>query len=312
MLIPQVLRTLSVDPALHPRGQPHLSAASGLVCLQERFYAIADDEHHLGTFMATGNASVELLRVMAGDLPQKLKPRKAAKPDLESLAQLAPMPGYPFGALLALGSGSKPTRERGLLLALDADHRLVMQTHLGEGLRSIDLAALYAPLREIFADLNLEGCFVANGTLHLLQRGNISNPHSACIEFDWSALQVWLLSHAQNRPPRASRIITIDLGHIDGILLTPTDGVALPGGAWLLSAAAENTQSSFADGACAGSALAVLGTDGQVHALHRLQGAPKVEGIVARVSGHQACVTMVTDADDPHAASQLLEARFQL
>jgi hypothetical protein len=54
-------------------------------------------------------------------------------------AKIHAMPGYPFGALLALS----------------AQRRLVMQTDLTEGLQAIDLAALYAPLRATFADLNL-------------------------------------------------------------------------------------------------------------------------------------------------------------
>jgi hypothetical protein len=312
MLTPQCLRTLTVDPALHPRGQAHLSAASGLVCLNGRFYVVADDEHHLGVFNTTGNAHVDLVRLFAGDLPERTKKRKAVKPDIESLASLPAMPGYPFGALLALGSGSKPTRERGLLLALDAHQRLVMQTDLAEGQQAMSLEALYAPLRDTFADLNLEGCFVANGMLHLLQRGNQCDARSACIQFDWAATQKWLLSSQDTQPPRAVCITPIHLGLIDGVPLTPTDGAALPDGGWLLSAAAENTSNSYADGPCAGSALAVLGADGQLKVLHRLRGAPKVEGITATVDANQVVVSMVTDADDPDAASQLLSVSFHL
>jgi hypothetical protein len=308
MLTPQFVRTLLVDPARHPRGQPHLSAASGLVRVQERFYVVADDEHHLGKFKTAPDSSIKLVRLFDGDLPDDAKQRKARKPDLETLAVLPPMPGYPQGALLTLGSGSRPVRERGLLLALDAQGKL----DKGPGSRKLlNLSALYAPLRSEFADLNIEGCFVANGVLKLLQRGNQGNQHSACISLDWAAAQAWLLD-AGNAPPRPQHITTLALGDVDGVPLSPTDATPLPGGAWVFSAAAENTSDSFHDGPCAGSAVGIVSADGTLKQLHRLQGAPKVEGITAQVTGSQVLLSMVTDADDPRVASQLLTVSLQL
>jgi len=78
------LRPLTVPAAVHPRGQPHLSAASGLVCAFDRVYVVADDEHHLGLFddaLAPGR----LHRVAAGDLPREAGARKRRKADLETL-----------------------------------------------------------------------------------------------------------------------------------------------------------------------------------------------------------------------------------
>ena len=48
LLSPHFVRTLALDPTQHPRGQPHLSAASGLVRVRQRLYVVADDELHLG------------------------------------------------------------------------------------------------------------------------------------------------------------------------------------------------------------------------------------------------------------------------
>jgi hypothetical protein len=45
---PAHLRDLLLAPHQHPRGQPHLSAASGLVRVGPWLYVVADDEHHLG------------------------------------------------------------------------------------------------------------------------------------------------------------------------------------------------------------------------------------------------------------------------
>ncbi len=305
-LAPKLLRTLDVPPAQHPRGQAHLSAASGLVCISARgrahCYAVADDEHHLGHFMADDAVPVELMRLLPGDLPEDKKQRKKLKPDLECLCLLPAMPGYLHGALLMLGSGSKEARHTGLLMPLNA-HGLVRNE--GMAFERVDLAALYAPLHAKFDDLNIEGCFVRGEHVHLIQRGNKGSSRSACIRFDLPTLQGWLQDPLRTLPAPQD-IIPIDLGQIDGIPLTPTDGIALPDGRWLLSAAAESTDNSFQDGPCAGSALALLDAQGKVLAAHPLQGSPKVEGISLWTEGNTTRLLMVTDADDPSQASQLL------
>jgi hypothetical protein len=307
VLTPEYLRSLAIDPALHPRGQAHLSAASGLVRVQERFYVVADDEHHLGRFKAAVDAPVKLMRLFPGDLPKDEKQRKANKPDLETLTTLPAMAGYPHGALLALGSGSKPARERGVLLALDAKGRVGKEGCLPP--RRIDLLGLYKGLRETIRLLNIEGCFVANGVLHLLQRGNQADARSACVRLDWHHTQAWLRNE-DNEMPRAVQVDTIDLGPTDpahGVALSITDACSLPGGAWAFSAVAENTKDSYHDGPCIASAIGIVNASNQVVQLHHLQGAPKVEGIAALVSGAQLVLTLVTDADDAAIASQLLQ-----
>ncbi len=303
----KLLRTLHVTPAQHPRGQPHLSAASSLVMLaaggQQHGYFVADDEHHVGHFALGDNAPLELLRILPGDLPDDAKKRKRAKPDLECLTHLPAMPGYPQGALLALGSGSKDQRHTGLLMPLNA-HGL-LPTNVQSTAKRLELTSLYAPLHAAFDDLNIEGCFLQGEYVHLLQRGNKGDGGSACIRFDTTQFQAWLLGEYAFAP-KPVHILKLDLGDAQGIPLTPTDGIALPDGRWLLSAAAENTDNSFTDGPCAGSALALLDAQGKLLALHTLQGAPKVEGIALCQQGDQLSVLMVTDADDPEFASQLL------
>jgi hypothetical protein len=303
MLTPRLLRTLHVDPAMHPRGQPHLSAASGLVQVQSRCYVVSDDEHHLGQFKLEDDKPVKLKRMFSSDLPMDPKKRKAAKPDLESLALLPAMPGYPHGALLALGSGSKEERHIGLTMALSSEGRLGKGDDLVS--QRLNLTQLYAPLHAEFVDLNIEGCFVQDDVLHLVQRGNKGHPRSACISFHLPQIQACLLDD-EDPPPLPSRITLIDLGMIDGIPLTPTDGAALPNGNWLFSAVAENTDNSILDGPCAGCALAIVSPQGTVLQMHLLHGAPKVEGICVQASGKDLNVLMVTDADHPDVPSQLL------
>ncbi len=313
MLVPRLLRHLTLDPRLHPRGQPHLSSASGLALAQGRWLVVADDEQHLACFDAwdgaDADAPLSLLRLFEGDLPQRKGKRKDAKPDLETLAALPAMSGCPHGALLALGSGSRPARQRAVLLALDApsaDGVSSPRTERAGRIAQIDLAALYAPLRERFKDLNIEGAFVASGELRLLQRGNKGEARNACISFDWNQIAPWLTGRRKT-PPTAKAVQMMDLGSIEGVPLGLTDGSALAGGMWAFSAVAEDTQNSYADGACAGSVIGIAGPDGALLALHRLQGAPKVEGIHAARQGGELLCTMVTDADDPDIASQMLQ-----
>ncbi len=310
MLSPTLLRTLHVEPAEHPRGQAHLSSASGLVHVQGRCYVVADDEHHLGCFKLQDNSAVKLKRLFSDDLPADPIKRKAAKPDLEVLALLPTTLRYPFGALLALGSGSQLQRHGGLVMALNAAGKLGKGDDLVS--QRLNLTELYAPLHSEFADLNIEGCFISGDVLHLLQRGNKGaskgESRSACIAWHLPQVQAWLLDPEDTPAPVHSHIVTIDLGHVDAVPFTPTDGCVLPNGNWLISAAAENTTDSYSDGPCTGSALAVVSPTGQLLQMHPLQSAPKVEGIsvLARTSTKQVSVLMVTDADDPDIPSKLL------
>ncbi|CAN7426540.1 hypothetical protein LJR118_002767 [Acidovorax sp. LjRoot118] len=304
LITPTPLQDLLLDPATHPRGQAHLSAASGLVRSGALLYLVADDEHHLGLLPAGAAVLqhlpqaplVQLHRILPGDLPAEPKARKKRKPDLEALALLPASPAHPSGALLALGSGSKPNRQRGVVIALDATGRPDGAAQV------VDLSVLYAPLRSEFADLNIEGAFIGNDCLHLLQRGNKGDARNACISYPLAPLLAWLAG-TRTEPPVALRTTQFDLGSVDGVPLGFTDGAALPNGeGWLFSAVAENTDDSYADGECVASAIGWVGADGVLERMAPLQGAPKVEGIA--LAGDR--LLMVTDADDPERASRLL------
>jgi len=297
MLSPVHLRDLLVDPAAHPRGQPHLSAASGLVRAGRWLCVVADDEHHLGLFEPGVDAApVQLRQLLAGGLPHDKGQRKKRKPDLEALALLPAFAGHPHGVLLALGSGSRPARERGVLIGLDG-----AGTPGGDPL-FLDLAAWYAPLRTSFADLNIEGAFVGGARLHLLQRGNKGDARNACIEYALAEVHDWLAGR-RRAPPAGQRVVPIAPGPLGRVTPSLTRAPALPRRGWILSRPARNTRDSYRDGACGGSVLGWVDVDGVVQRLEQLQGAPKVEGI-ALDGVHR--LLMVTDADDPARASRLL------
>jgi hypothetical protein len=290
------VRKLTLDPSTHPRGRRFLSAASGLVRLGRRHYVIADDEQHLGVFDPASGGPVQLVRLFDGDLPESAKKRKKKKADLESLLLLPPLPRCPGGALLTLGSGSRPNRRRGALLGLDTVGAL-----LGP-VRVIDLGPLYESLGRRFAEVNIEGALIFGDDLTLLQRGNKGGPN-ATIRYAWRDIEPWLLGDAD--PPEPRRVREYDLGQVDGVPFGFTDATLLPDGSgWLFSAVAEDIDNAFDDGACLGAVIGIVGSDGALRTMQELAPRRKVEGIEARPVQGKVVLGMVTDADDPEQASE--------
>ncbi len=210
--------------------------------------------------------------------------------------------GYPHGALMVMGSGSRTSRQRGALLALDA------AGDIQGPVRVVDLTPLLAPLRDHFADLNIEGAFVQGDTLSLLQRGNGGLAINARVDLSLRDLQRWLAGAGPS--PMPTSITRFELGGIDGVPLSFTDGTALPGGGWLFSAAAEDTTDTYSDGRCAGSAIGLVDAGGVIRKQERLALPFKVEGIAASVVGYTINLLLVTDADDRRQPALLLSAEL--
>ncbi|AKJ31741.1 hypothetical protein AAW51_5050 [Caldimonas brevitalea] len=281
-----------------------MSAASGLVRVGERLYVVADDENALGVFDLSNDGAGQRFRVFEGALPAGHPERKATKPDLEALTLLPAFPDHPFGALLAVGSGSRPTRLRAALVPLDN------RGEIDGAARPVDLTPLLEPLRLHFPELNIEGAFVAPDRLCLLQRGNRATPVNACVTFTWPEVERWLCGAGP--APAAVSITRFDLGLLHGTPLCFTDGCALPDGGWVFCAAAEDTPDSYADGRCLGSAVGVVDAAGSVRALEALNLVCKVEGIDATLRGDRIDLLMVTDADDRDLPARLLSATLSL
>ena len=294
------LAALPESPDAAPR---HLSAASGMVVAGDFLYAIADDQLHLGVFPVEGHGDGKLIRLFPGDLPDQPEARKAAKPDLEALVRLPPFESCAHGALLALASGSRPNRRTGAVLALDADSRF-------PGTPSpLDLSPFYLPLEASFPALNIEGAVVLGTELVLLQRASRMYPESALIYLSLDQV-LRAMSSTNSAASEPARVRIVDLGTIGGVPLGFTDGAALPDGRIVFSAVAENAEGTYLDGPCIGAAIGIIGTDGQVEALHRLEPTQKVEGVHATIHGDLIHLLMVTDADDADVASKLLSAEM--
>lgn len=299
-LTTRVLRVLALAP---DAGPAHLSAASGVVRAGPWLYVVADDELGLGCFDLRSPAPGTLRRLAPAQvpaLPEAHGARKARKPDTEALLHWPALPGCPHGALLALGSGSRPNRQVGALWALDAGGALV------DAPRAVDLAPLYAPLGRRFGELNVEGALLDGDALLLLQRGHREVPVNASIQFPAAAVAAWLMGRGEVPAPLV--VIEHALGTLDGVPLGFTDGTVLPDGGWLYSAAAEDTGDAYLDGACAGSVVGWFDATGVLAGQWRIDRRCKVEGLALGTEPGE--VLMVTDGDDRQQPALLLAARL--
>ncbi|MGH8598404.1 MAG: DUF6929 family protein [Gammaproteobacteria bacterium] len=285
------VRALTLDAPVALGRPAYLSAASGLALIADRLYVVADDELHLGVFEPFCDTPGGLIRLFEGELPLATESRKKQKPDLEALVRL-PAFGAHHGALLALGSGSKPNRQGGAVLSLDCDWQLVGPP------QSIDLHFLFHPLRTAFLDLNIEGAAVCGDTFVLLQRGNSGGSINARISYALPALCAAMLSGNGDGTLEPVDIQYYDLGEISGVPLCFTDASGLSDGQMIFTAVAEDTDDSYADGACFGSAIGIIDRNGRMTRLEQLAGLYKLEGIHAWPERDAIRFLVVTDADD--------------
>jgi hypothetical protein len=278
-----------LDLSATTSGRPlDLSAASGLACINSFIYVVADDELHLGVFRADSSEPGHLIRLFEGELPACKVDRKKQKADFEALTPLPSYKDYPYGALLAFGSGSRPNRRLGALLRLDP------QGAVRGSPQVVNCSPILACLDGEFPALNIEGAVVSGAELRLFQRGNQQHSKNAIIRFQLSTFLDAFSSDQTAITPLA--INTFDLGQIEGIPLCFTDAAALPDGAMVFTAVAEDTDDNYKDGACAGAAVGIV--DKELQCLYHLERPYKVEGVNARVEGDVIRLLMVTDADD--------------
>lgn len=286
------LRDLTVETAL-ASGHRFLSAASGLVVRGSSLYVVADDAHCLAVFDLDAAAPGRLIQLIPGALPLDAAQRKRMKPDFEILLAL---PGSTGTRLLALGSGSTAQRMRGAIIELPASGAPAM-------VRLIDLQPLFAALTPLVAEINLEGAVLRQDRLLLFNRGNMARPASQVLEVPLAAV---LASTAVVATLRAE----LHLPLLAGVPLTVTDACALDDGRILLSAVAEATADSYADGALRGAALVELDAAFRVRRTQPLEPSIKVEGLAAQAGPDGLNLLCVTDADDPDRASGLWTARL--
>jgi hypothetical protein len=300
------LRDLTLDEPSTPGRPSHLSSASGIVRRGDFVYVIGDDELFLGIFNLSTPDPGRLRRALEGDLPGEAAERKQEKPDLEALTLLPPFKGHPYGALLGLGSGSSPVRQRGFSWALGADGSLD-----GEP-RAIELEPLYDRLREQIDELNIEGCSVVGERLWLLHRGNRGGTPNVVAELSLEALMTSLQNEGTLAADELEAMRSYDLGELDGAKLAFSDVAPLANELVVFTASAETNPGGDEDGEIRGSVVGTLGSDGGVQRLRAIDRRWKVEGVHASIDTGVVDLLFVCDQDDPDTPSPLLSAAMPL
>ncbi len=285
----------AVTPLRFADGSP-VRAASGLTAYAGGWLVVQDDATHACLWRDGAGSRLRLLSPVRGhDVFDEASGTKALKPDFEAVVAL------PDGRTLVLGSGSTPARMRSVLLS-------------EASVLVADLSPVYARVAEaleVSPDLlNLEGACVLGDRLRWFQRGLPSaGAPTGSVDVDLEGL---LLAVAgRDAAVRVTAVRRYDLGTAAGVGLAVTDAVALPSGEVLVTAAAEDSPTTYDDGPVVGSALAVLDGDEVVDVAELPlvdREVAKVEGVaVAGHDGRRLTLAAVVDADDPATPSRLLE-----
>ncbi len=257
---------------------PFISSASGLIFHGNYFFLVADDEQALIKLHENLDRPGERIHIFEEKLPDDPKLRKALKPDFESLTYLPEN-----NSILCLGSGSKPQREKAVLIDLN-NKKTFLKTN-----------KLFQKLNSVFSELNIEGCALNGRKLSLLQRGNGPSNQNAIIRLD---LENFLADRMEDL-----EIHFINLGRLNNIPLSFTDATFYNDRLFFI-AAAEDSNSTYEDGVFSGAVIGELSPENQVTQMTELNIPFKPEGLCI----HEGKAYIVTDADDPKVSSVLYEA----
>lgn len=277
----------------------HVRAGSALARVGSRLVVVQDD----ASFFAVWDGAVVDSVALPSDGGQRsfddARGNKAAKLDLEAAFAL------PDGTVFALGSGSTRARERIAVLEPNGSAQLFAAPAFYEALRA---DAAFAG-----SELNLEGIALFEGGLVLFQRGN-GAPRGELLPRDATArvsLDGWRAFVAGGPVPPIEDVVEWDLGSIDGVRLTFTDGVGAFGTLHYL-AAAEASPDAVADGPVAGVALGVLGETPRYAIVEDERGRflGKAEGLAFDPSDRRRAY-LVIDRDDPERAAELCTVQLE-
>lgn len=217
----------------------------------------------------------------------------------------------PGDLLVAFGSGSTARRGRVVLARLVAAPQV----------RVVEAPELYARFADVaFAgsSLNLEGATLLGEDIVFFQRGNGAPtpellPRDATARMDFGAL----LAHLEGRGPcpPLRDVTPWDLGGVDGVRTTFTDGATTATGRLAFLACAEASPDATRDGPVTGAFVGLVDEatkTARIGVLHDESGAPlldKCEGLLFDLSDPTRAFVVV-DKDDPARASDLLEVRL--
>jgi hypothetical protein len=258
----------------------HISAASGLVMIGQKFYVVCDDEQSLAVFSSDSKSSAERVQLFEGVLPRDPRERKKKKKDIESLFLMDDQ-------LYAVPSGSTSHRNTGAVINVN--------THV---VRPLDFTRLFEACAKTIKELNVEGGVIYQKDIILFQRGNGAQGQNAIIVLD----RAMFAGQAQIPPTCLKEIITVDLGLLNDLPLSFTDAAVVNGRIFFL-AVCEASASTYEDGEVSGSVIGELNRSGKVLSLDQLDLTGKPEGLHIE----DKTVYIVTDDDNALVPARLFK-----
>lgn len=292
---------------------PHVRAASGVTNFAE-YIAIVQDDANFLVLIEDDHEHVQSIPLPAGPGGNRVfdfdRQNQGDKLDLEGCVSV---PGTNGELLLSMGSGSDESRQWVLLVELDDndndDHdiELIEANRFYEYLRSVNAFS--------GSRLNVEGIvFDDPDRLMLMNRGNSKpedglQPVDATAELSWPDLKAHLVNPEEVDPPALNNITPYNLGELDGVPLTFSDGIHL-GDHILFSASAENPK----DDTIAGSSIGIInGETARWSEVIDEDGTAfegKIEGLIVDPDDRNT-VYFVIDDDQADQPSEIFEARLE-
>jgi hypothetical protein len=261
-----------------------VSSASGCVIINDLIWVVADDEAEVFVYNLEGERQ-NSIGIFGEKWPSDSKIRKRVKADLESICSLG------NGQLLALGSGSKPNRCRGVL---------IQEKNLS--VTEVDTSPLYRQLKQGIPDLNIEGSVVVGDTLFLGQRGNSALGMNSLILLSLDAV-LKDLENDRIGSQGIKEIIPLQLGSINNVPYSLTDLAPAASGELWFTAAAEDTDDPYLDGDVTGALIGKMTVQGTVLWKKGVEPIVKLEGVFEC----KGALFLVCDADDPEIKSSLFQ-----
>ncbi len=224
-----------------------LSAASGIVYLDNLLYLISDSSNFLYQF--------NIIKKELSKIPIKLNSQenilKKDKPDYESIALFN-------NKLYIYGSGSTKNRETRVTYKLDTQE-----------VKQKDVSKLYKKLQQLVSltanDLNIEGTIITENSIYFFQRGSNSSGTNGIFIFD--------------KTSKTATYKIITLPKVQHIEATFTDAILVQETIYFL-AAVENTSSTYLDGEILGSFIGKINLSTlEIITIQKISDTQKFEGI---------------------------------
>jgi hypothetical protein len=293
----EVIRDLTLAKPIEPGRKAHVSAASGITKVGDRFYVVSDDELTLFTF-TNSDQHLSPVQLIKGQLPFDTSKRKAEKPDFESLALLSDSDWEPYGALVTWPSASTPKRTQAVIIPFDKNKKLSTPV-------ISNILPLAYELQSTTKELNMEGILFRDKKVFLFQRGNSEKGKNGFAEI---SLKNWIAGMKSGNWSEKIQFESVKMGQLSGVDITFSDVIWTKYGLLALGSA-EDTTSSFADGQIYGTVLArIVGDKAEI--IGKFDPLAKLEGVYASETADGLELYLVEDADDPAKASRLFKANI--